>query len=388
MVTIGAGTGHAAILRGLRDLSVDLTAIVGVTDNGGHTGVIRKALGGPALGDARHCLEALCPDERWRAILAARGTRGPMRGASAGNLILAALARQHGSLSRAIDILRRGLGVRARLLPVSDGTAEVAAELADGRRVRGEWQILQRRPRTPISRVTQDPPLRLLPAAARAIARADLIVLAPGALWTALGAVLCTRGLAAALRRSRAPKVWVANILSQPPQLDSDSIDAHLAAIASVLGSAPDAVLVNTRRPSPGLLRRYAATGARWMKPWSPGDGRVPGSESGRVPTSSLQETRGVVRGLGEGAGPVKANDRSAPAPTAVASMESAIRHRPAGLPRPAVLAGDFLERPTPTRLRAYDRHAAPSMTAAPHWIRHDGGKVARSLLALCARRG
>src|ERR1041384_4806706 len=120
VVCIGGGTGQSQVLRGLARDPLDITALVGVTDNGGHSGLLRKIFGIPQVGDIRNCLASLASDDRvFAELLRYRFREGELDGVSLGNLIVCALIRLKGSLSEGIDALRRELGVAHTILPVS-----------------------------------------------------------------------------------------------------------------------------------------------------------------------------------------------------------------------------------------------------------------------------
>ncbi len=253
IVTLGGGTGQAQLLAGLARRGADVTAIVGVTDNGGHSGQLRKEFGIPSVGDLRSCLAALAgPRSRLGRALTWRFKSGKLAGASLGNLMLAELTMAAGSLTGAAACLEPMLPARGRAIPVSDSTSQIAARLKNGKTVIGEWEIIRRKPRIPIARLFHDPPIDATPEALRAIQRADLIVLGPGSLRTALVSVLLTRGLRGALRRKRV--AFVLNILTQPGQTDGFSAADHVAEIKRYLGKQP-LVLANTRRPPEWALQ-------------------------------------------------------------------------------------------------------------------------------------
>lgn len=158
IVCLGNRTGQAILLKGLRGYPYQMTAIVGVTDNGGHSGLIRRAMNIPAPGDLRSCLVGMAEEPSPLArLLGYCFSEGELSGISLGNLILTALIRQEGSLSAAAERLRQMLRIEHQVLPVSDESAQACAELADGRYIVGEWEIIERKPRTPIQRIYLEP---------------------------------------------------------------------------------------------------------------------------------------------------------------------------------------------------------------------------------------
>src|SRR5215813_1304738 len=200
IVTLGNGTGQATLLRGLREYASEVTAIVGVTDNGGHSGQLRRLLHLPQMGDTRQCLSALLEAQSvWGQLLCHRFSEGDLRGLSLGNFILAALTQQYGSLYAAVEAVRQSAGLRQRVLPVSDGDTHIGAELQDGQCIVGEWEIIRRQPQTPIVRLFLHPPVAAHPTVLEAIAEADLVVICPGSLLTGTVALLLHQGMREAL---------------------------------------------------------------------------------------------------------------------------------------------------------------------------------------------
>jgi uncharacterized cofD-like protein len=267
IVCIGGGTGQAQLLRGLSEHDAEITAIVGVTDNGGHSGELRRIFGVPQMGDIRNCLASLADESRLLTqLLKYRFSEGALDGASLGNLVVCGLMRMRGSLSSAIDALRQELGIAHRIVPVSDHSAQVCAELADGRIVRGEWEIMMREPRQAVMRLFHEPEIPCLPECAVAIAHADVIVFCPGSLLTGIVSVLLAQGIRTAIRVSRARKVQVCNIMTQPGQTDGMAASDHLEMLSRHLGVTPDVFLVNTARPPEALLRLYREDGSEPVK--------------------------------------------------------------------------------------------------------------------------
>ncbi len=261
---LGAGTGQAQILRGLRGSSARATAIVGVTDNGGHSGLLRRLLRIPAVGDLRNCLAAIAPrGSTWERLLGYRFTEGALDGVSVGNLVLASLAHSTGSVTRAAEQVRGLLGSPHRVLPAGDADAQVGVVLESGARIVGEWKVLQRKDPSPIVRVFHRPAFRATLEACRAVEQADLIALCPGTLYTGVLSCAVARGLPEALRRSRARFVMILNIMTQPGQTAGLTARGHVEAVERAVGRRPDAMIVNTGRPLPSHLRLYARLGAR-----------------------------------------------------------------------------------------------------------------------------
>lgn len=260
IVTLGGGTGQAQLLRGLAARGADVTAIVGVTDNGGHSGHLRRQFGIPAVGDLRGCLAALADGDGFAQALNFRFATGDLEGASLGNLVLAGLTISEGSLTAAVKKLSGIAGVRGQVLPVSEDAGQIAASLANGREIRGEWDIVQRKPRSLIIRLFHNPRVRATPQVLRALKQADLVVLGPGSLRTALISILLAKGIREALRKKRV--AFVLNILTQAGQTDGFTAGDHVAEIARYLGRPPDVVIANTKKPP-----AWAIQDAEWVDP-------------------------------------------------------------------------------------------------------------------------
>ena len=269
IVTIGGGTGLSTLLSGLKRYSSNLTAIVTVADDGGSSGVLRRELGVLPPGDIRNCLAALATEEplltrlfqyRFRA-----GTG--LEGHSFGNLFLSALTAITGSLESAITASSRVLAVQGQVVPATNADVKLWAELADGSRIEGESQIGNAP--SPIVRLgctPERPPA--LPRALEAIANAELIVLGPGSLYTSLLPNLLVPELVSAISRSKAPRLYICNLMTQPGETDGLDVEGHLRAIESQLASLGiqqrlfTAVLAQENLCSSPLLELYRQRGA------------------------------------------------------------------------------------------------------------------------------
>jgi len=278
IVAVGGGTGLPAVLQGLstqlasvsagapawpRDL---LTAIVTVTDDGGSSGRLRRELGMLPPGDVRNCLAALAArPSALTAVLQHRFTAGHgLTGHTVGNLILAALTEMDGDFVSAIEKLSDLLECRGRVLPASVERASLEAEFVDGERAAGETAIVACRRR--ISRIALARRVRPLPDALRALVNADAIVVGPGSLYTSLLPNLLVDGIAPTLFSTRAVRILVANLTTQPGETDGLALEDHLAVVKQHVGyDLFDYVLVN-REPVPPAAATRSATGARPLR--------------------------------------------------------------------------------------------------------------------------
>jgi uncharacterized cofD-like protein len=268
VVAIGGGTGLpvvlAALKRYLGGRVTALTAIVTVTDDGGSSGRLREELQVLPPGDIRNCLVALADVEPLMAELFQFRFPGDggLAGHSFGNLFLAALTHVTGSFLHAIRISGKVLAVRGTILPSTLDVVRLGAELADGRRVLGESHVVGQG--VPIRRVFVEPgEPHALPEVLEAIAHADVVVLAPGSLYTSLIPNILVGGVADALRAAAALKICVANLMTEPGETDGMSLGDHVEALYAHGGRGVIDGIVAHGRPFPAdVVARYARAGA------------------------------------------------------------------------------------------------------------------------------
>ncbi len=242
IVAIGGGTGMPALLRGLRQHSNNITAIVTVADDGGSSGRLRKELGVLPPGDFRNNIAALSRDEalmtqvlqyRFGASVAEDG-RSELQGHAFGNLLLAALTGITGSFDEALLAAERVLAMSGRVLPSTMANIDLAADVTmdDGtiQRVVGESAIPKANGR--IQKLYLEPEfVRAYPPAVQAILKADLIVMGPGSLYTSILPNLIIPDITKALQRTRAKRVYVCNLATQPGETDNYTVADHVATI-------------------------------------------------------------------------------------------------------------------------------------------------------------
>ena len=269
IVAIGGGTGLSTLLSGLKRYSSHITAIVTVADDGGSSGVLRRELGVLPPGDIRNCLAALSTEEPLLTrLFQYRFSAGSgLEGHSFGNLFLSALSAITGSLETAITASSRVLAVQGQVVPATNADVRLWAELADGTRIEGESAI--GKARSPIVRMgclPEKPPA--LPRALEAIANADLILLGPGSLYTSLLPNLLVPELVTAIQRSRAPRLYICNLMTQPGETDGLDVSGHLRAIEAQLASLGvskrlfDCVLAQEPIRESALVSHYRKLGA------------------------------------------------------------------------------------------------------------------------------
>jgi len=262
VVAIGGGTGLSTLLRGLKRSTTNLTAVVTVTDDGGSSGRLQKELGILPPGDIRNCLVALADDEALVTdLFQYRFSEGEgLTGHSFGNLFLAAMSGITGNFDTAIKESSRVLNIKGRVLPSTLETVRLCAEFADGRVVRGETNISSSH--EPIVRLFLEPAApKPLTEVLEAIANADAIVLGPGSLYTSVLPNFLVEGISQAVADSRALKVYICNVMTQPGETDAFTAAAHVRALLMQTGQRVcDTVIVNDEPPR-RLLEAYAEEG-------------------------------------------------------------------------------------------------------------------------------
>ncbi len=236
IVAIGGGTGLSTLLKGLKNYSSNITAIVTVSDDGGSSGVLRKQLGVQPPGDIRNCLAALSNEEPiLTRLFQYRFSGGSgLEGHSFGNLFLSALTTITGSLEKAVQASSKVLAVQGQVLPATNTDVMLWAELEDGQKIFGESNISQSKKL--ISRIGYLPENpSALPSALESIKEADLIVLGPGSLYTSLLPNLLVPEIVDALLKSNAPKIYISNLMTQPGETDGLDVYQHIKALEKQL---------------------------------------------------------------------------------------------------------------------------------------------------------
>ncbi|CAM3978236.1 gluconeogenesis factor YvcK family protein [Alicyclobacillus pomorum] len=261
IVAIGGGTGLSVILRGLKEFDIDLTAVVTVADDGGSSGRLRSDFAMPPPGDIRNCLVALADTEPLlERLLQFRFPSGEgLAGHSFGNLFLAAMTHIMGDFESAIRETSRVLAVRGRVLPAVKEDVILRAVLDDGSVVEGESHIPESHRR--IERVELVPSdVEPLPEVLDAIREADAIVVGPGSLYTSILPNLLVPGLSEAIANSRAKKIFVCNVMTQPGETDAFSASRHVEVIYNhVSRKLFDYIIVNAASLPPEALEKYQA---------------------------------------------------------------------------------------------------------------------------------
>jgi 2-phospho-L-lactate transferase/gluconeogenesis factor (CofD/UPF0052 family) len=306
VVAIGGGTGLSTLLRGLREhvlsphappdpdapphLISDLSAIVTVTDDGGSSGRLRRHFNMLPPGDLRNCMVALADDEALLSrLFRHRFSAGEgLEGHSFGNLFVTALAEITGDFAQAIKLSSQVLATRGHIYPATTANVTLAARMDDGSIVRGETNITASKQRIselmlmPSAEESSDPEMHLafsadsprggtaepLPETLDAIARADLITVGPGSLYTSVVTNMLVNGMPEALGRARGIRVYVCNLMTQANESLGLTASQHIERIYEHARQPIfDYALVNTAAVSEVLRERYAREGAAPIEP-------------------------------------------------------------------------------------------------------------------------
>jgi len=271
IVALGGGTGLSTLLRGLKQHSSNITAIVTVTDDGGSSGRLIQDKGMIPPGDIRNCLVALADAEKAMTDLFQhrfKDDSGSLSGHSIGNLLIAALVDQNrGDFEQAIARASDVLLIRGRVVPSTLAHVRLKAVLEDESELWGETKIAGAGKR--IRRIFLDPEVvEAYAPAIEAIRNADLICVGPGSVFTSVIPNLLVPEITEALRASEAPKVYICNVMTQPGESDSFTASEHVTAIrANVPGRIFDYVMVNTGTPSPTAIEKYKGSGQFLVEP-------------------------------------------------------------------------------------------------------------------------
>ena len=267
VVVIGGGTGLSTMLRGLKQYTSHITAIVTVGDDGGGSGKLREDLGMLPPGDIRNCILALADTEPlMEDLLQYRFTEGSLKGQCFGNLFLAAMAGISENFEDAVQKMSSVLAVKGKVLPVTLDDMKLIAELENGEIIEGESKI----PSEVIVRNTRIKKIAIKPIdakpleeAIKAINNADVIIMGPGSLYTSIIPNLLVKGIPEAICKSPAKKVYISNVMTQPGETDGFKVSNHLKVLMDYgVAENIDYVIANNGIIPPDIKEKYAKENA------------------------------------------------------------------------------------------------------------------------------
>jgi uncharacterized cofD-like protein len=272
VVVIGGGTGLSTMLRGIKEYTSNITAIVTVTDNGGSSGRLTQEMGVLPPGDLRNCLVALADAEPTLAQLFQfrfDQEQEGLAGHSFGNLFIAAMTEIFkGNYEQAIYATSKVLAIRGKVYPSTIQNVCLLAEMDDGSVIEGETDIVDS-PLAIRQMYLRPESAQPLPAALEEIRNAEAIILGPGSIYTSIIPNLLVDGIADAIAKSRAVKIYVCNVMTQPGETDNFKASDHVRALAehSRGKRLVNYVLVNREEPDPEVTRRYKRYGQCFVEP-------------------------------------------------------------------------------------------------------------------------
>ena len=260
IVVVGGGTGLSTLLRGLKDYSSNITAIVTVADDGGSSGRLRREIGVLPPGDIRNCIAALADEEELLTeLFQYRFKAGEgLSGHSFGNLFLTAMSKITGDLEQAVVASSKVLAISGKVLPSTLSDVSLWAEMEDGRLIEGESNIPEAKGKIKsFGCIPANPPG--LPAAVKAIREAEYIIIGPGSLYTSIIPNLLVPDIRTAIAKADVPRIYICNIMTQPGETEGYSVADHIREIDRI-GKQKlfDAVLVHRKPPTAVSLQRYA----------------------------------------------------------------------------------------------------------------------------------
>lgn len=269
ITVIGGGSGLSTILRGLKKYPLKLNAIVTVSDDGGSSGRLSKDLDVLPPGDIRNCLVALADEEALMTrLFQYRFNNGDLKGHSFGNIFLVAMSSILGDFLLGVKEASKVLAIKGQVFPSTLCKIKLKAIFDNGAEIIGETAISSYKDGKIKKLSLISPyPITATPEAVEALKNSDLIIIGPGSLFTSILPNLLIDEIKDTIRKSKALKIYICNVMTQPYETLGFSASTHLSAIVEHLGFVPvDYVIVNTKIPKKELLDKYRNSGADIVK--------------------------------------------------------------------------------------------------------------------------
>ncbi|MFA5747059.1 MAG: gluconeogenesis factor YvcK family protein [Candidatus Paceibacterota bacterium] len=260
VVCIGGGTGVSTVIKALKG-KTDLTAVVAMFDNGCSTGQIRREFGLPPMGDLRQCLIALAEDQELVPFLKYRFEKGFLKGHNLGNILLAAAAIKDGC-EISLEKIGKILKINGKILPVTLDNSDIEVLLDNGKIVKGEEEIVNcpNLSKVGFKDIYLSPRVQANPKAVAAIKKADVIIIGPGKFYTSLMPNFLVEGMADAVRNSKAKRIFICNLMTQPGNTDGFTVEKFTEEAEIFLGGKDsiDRVIFNNKKPAAGILKQVS----------------------------------------------------------------------------------------------------------------------------------
>lgn len=259
IVIFGGGSGLSQMLKGLKLFPIDITAVVSVSDNGGSTLRLRKDFNIPAVGDISKVLISMSnTDQDIINLMNYRFKQSKSLGNhSIKNLLLTALLEQKGDFKNALPVLAKLLDIEGKILPITEDNAELVGLTEDGKKVYGETSITKTSKK--IKRVMYDRKVKANQDVLDAISEADLIIFSSGSLLTSIIPNIIVDEVIKAIKKSKAPKLYICNLVTQPGETDNFKVSDHIKVLNEYLGEKTiNMVLANNEDIPADLVLKYA----------------------------------------------------------------------------------------------------------------------------------
>ena len=254
VVVFGGGTGLSHILKGLKLFPVNVTAIISVSDNGSSTGILKKELNIPAIGDIGTVMTSMAnTNEDVKKLLKYRFKNGSLENHAVKNFLLAAMYDIKGNLTDAVEVLCNLLDIKGTILPISDDVIEIVGHYDDGKKIVGEEQITKNG--EPIKELTYNKKIKVNKRVFTAIDEADLIIFSPGSLYTSVLPHLIIPSVSERINNSKAKTMYVCNLFTQPGETDNFGVSDHLKVLEKYV--RVDAVIANNAKLPRKELKTY-----------------------------------------------------------------------------------------------------------------------------------
>jgi len=259
IVGIGGGTGLSTLLEGLKHWTKDITAIVTVTDDGGSSGRLRKDFNILPPGDIRNCIVSLAEPNSLISELFQYRFKGKsdLSGHSFGNLFITAMTEITGSFAKGILEASHVLAIKGKVLPSTLENVVLGAKFTDGTQVLGQTKIVAySNPIEKVFLVPDNPPAYT--GVLKTFKEADIIILGPGSLFSSIIPNLLVKGVAQSIKKSKARKIYICNIMTQPGETDNFTVADHLFAVEKYLGCNVDYLIINSGKISENLIKKHS----------------------------------------------------------------------------------------------------------------------------------
>ncbi len=259
VVIFGGGSGLSQILKGLKLFPLDITAVVSVSDNGGSTGRVRKDYNIPAVGDISKVLLAMSDcDEDLKNLMNYRFTKSKTLGNhSIKNLLLTALIDLKGNFDKSLPILEKLLDTKGKVLPLTEDIVDLVGITSDGKRLVGEEQITKTK--KVIERIEYSKEIEVNPLVIDAVKKANLIIFSSGSIITSIIPHLLNKKLNNAIKSSKAKKLYICNLFTQPGETDNFKVSDHVKLLEEYLGkNSIDIVVANNAKMNSELVKKYS----------------------------------------------------------------------------------------------------------------------------------